>query len=220
MISISPSEKTGAGFQPGQLLESREKARKVLQLIRERIRVGMTEEQATEIAKAALKEVGSEREWHRPYVRFGLNTVKTFGEPSIPGVRLGEDDLFFIDIGPVFNGYEGDLGQTFATLEGTDFARCAADAEAIFAATKAHWSAGGVTGKELYEFAARQAEARGWILNLGSNGHRLSDFPHAAYYRGGLNEIDFAPNPYAWVLEIQIRHPSREFGAFYEDLLI
>lgn len=28
-----------------------------------------------------------------------------------------------------------------------------------------------------------------------------------------------APTANRWILEIQIRHPSRNFGAFYEDLL-
>jgi hypothetical protein len=32
--------------------------------------------------------------------------------------------------------------------------------------------------------------------------------------------VDIRPNPNLWVLEIAIRHPVREFGAFYEDLLL
>ena len=32
--------------------------------------------------------------------------------------------------------------------------------------------------------------------------------------------MGFRPSSGLWVLEIQIRHPSREFGAFFEDLLL
>jgi hypothetical protein len=35
-----------------------------------------------------------------------------------------------------------------------------------------------------------------------------------------LAEIAFRPNPSLWVLEIAIVHPERQFGAFYEDLLL
>jgi hypothetical protein len=31
---------------------------------------------------------------------------------------------------------------------------------------------------------------------------------------------DSDPRGSLWVLEIQIRHPNREFGAFFEDLLL
>ena len=32
---------------------------------------------------------------------------------SEPGVVLGEHDIFFLDIGPVYGGTEGDAGDTF-----------------------------------------------------------------------------------------------------------
>ena len=47
-------------------------------------------------------------------MRFGSNTTKNFDDPSEPGVVLGENDIFFIDIGPIFDGCEGDAGDTVA----------------------------------------------------------------------------------------------------------
>ena len=35
-----------------------------------------------------------------------------------------------------------------------------------------------------------------------------------------LSAVNFAPTTDLWVLEIQIRHPERQIGAFYEDLLL
>jgi hypothetical protein len=32
--------------------------------------------------------------------------------------------------------------------------------------------------------------------------------------------VNFAPTTDLWVLEIQIRHPERQIGTFYEDLLL
>ena len=69
-------------------------------------------------------------------------------------------------------------------------------------------------------FAQNCAKSYGWILSLEkANGHRISDFPHAARIRGNIEEFDSTPAPDRWILEIQIRHPTRPFGAFYEDLL-
>lgn len=51
------------------------------------------------------------------------------------------------------------------------------------------------------------------------NGHRLGDFPHAVYFKGKLGEIDIIPKEKLWVLEILIRHPRKNFGAFFEDLI-
>ena len=60
----------------------------------------------------------------------------------------------------------------------------------------------------------------GWELNFDLPGHRVSDFPHAIYKAGALGDLDTQPRTGLWILEIQIAHPTRPFGAFYEDLLI
>jgi hypothetical protein len=60
----------------------------------------------------------------------------------------------------------------------------------------------------------------GWTLNWKVKGHRVSDFPHAIYKAGALGDFEGAPATGLWILEIQIAHPDRPIGAFYEDLLI
>ena len=68
-------------------------------------------------------------------------------------------------------------------------------------------------------------ENSGWGYNrlvgaLANSGHRLSDFPHSAIYDGPMATLDFTPSPLLWVLEIHIRHPTKPFGAFFEDMLL
>ncbi len=82
-----------------------------------------------------------------------------------------------------------------------------------------HWRTQRVTGRALYAYAAKQAEAMGWKLNLDMKGHRVGDFPHAIYKPGKLADLADTPSEGLWILEIQIAHPTRPFGAFYEDLL-
>jgi hypothetical protein len=60
----------------------------------------------------------------------------------------------------------------------------------------------------------------GWVFNLKVDGHRIGDFPHKAIHSGSLSSTTFKPTTDLWVLELQIRHPTRPFGAFYEDLLL
>jgi methionyl aminopeptidase len=94
------------------------------------------------------------------------------------------------------------------------------DAKAIWDIVRERWFTSEQTGRELYDFAVATAADHGWKLNMDLSGHRLSDFPHAAHYDGPMAEVDFRPAPKLWVLEIAIIHPTRTFGAFYEDLLL
>lgn len=212
-------ERKKDNFSLTTLLAVRERTFKAVQRISRQIQAGMQEEDAYEMARSVLKEMGSEKSWHRPWIRFGPNTLKPYSVLSRPHVRLGSDDIFFIDIGPVWDGYEGDGGDTFVTGANKELRRCKEDAKKLFELVKAQWKDHRCSGQKLYEFAIDEAKELGWELNLRANGHRLSDFPHALYFKGGLADIDFDPAPHAWVLEIQIRHPAKSFGAFYEDLL-
>jgi methionine aminopeptidase len=141
-------------------------------------------------------------------------------ERSEPGVILGENDIFFVDIGPIFEECEGDAGDTFVVGDDPDHHRAKGDARAIWEDTRRHWFEQGATGKELYEFAVQAAEDRGWKLNLDLSGHRLSEFPHSAHYDGSIADVPYSLHPDRWVLEIAIIQPERHFGAFYEDLLL
>jgi Xaa-Pro aminopeptidase len=214
-------EQTKVDFSLPEILRTRELSWKALKLMAERFHVGMTEEEANKLALTTIAELGGEKNWHRPHVRFGVNTLLSFRGASEP-VKLSHDDIYFIDLGPVFGGYEGDVGDTF--VMGGENAdpekiRCAKDCRALFETLKAKWNAG-LTGAALYDFAETEARRLGWQLNLEAAGHRVADFPHHLYYKGSLRDAGFNPRSHVWILEVQIRHPEKPFGAFYEDLLI
>lgn len=213
-------EKTGAAFTTEKMLAVRGITRSAIHEIAARCKPGMAEEDAVEMAKDILAGHGMVQGWHDVYVRFGTNTTKTFGAASDPGIILGADDVFLIDIGPVFEKWEGDGGDTFVTGSNAAYAKCAADAKALFHLVRKKWQKEGATGIALYDFATAEAEKMGWELNLDLSGHRISDFPHAAAYDGPMNTVDFTPSPLLWVLEIHIRSADMKFGAFYEDMLL
>lgn len=213
-------ERTKTGFSVENMQATRAKAQQVVSRIAGQVKAGMLEEDANKLVVDTLREMGATKAFHKPYIRFGSNTTKTFGADSDPGVRLGEDDIFFIDVGPIWEGYEGDAGDTFVTGIDPELKRCAVDARRIYDAVEKKWKAEKATGVELYQFAEQMAKDLGWVLNLDLGGHRLGDYSSAEHYEGPLSEISFHPSPNLWMVEIHIRHPEKQFGAFYEDLLI
>ncbi|MGP8233347.1 MAG: M24 family metallopeptidase [Methylovirgula sp.] len=216
----SQLEAVGPAFLKDKMLEMRAKTRATIHAVAAKCKPGMVEEDAVAMAKEILAEGDMVRGWHDVYVRFGPNTLKTFGAASDPGIVLKENDIFFLDIGPVWGEYEGDGGETFTVGTAPEMAKCGADAKKLFHIVRKKWESTGMSGRELYEFAIEEAKAMGWELNMDLSGHRLSDFPHAAIYDGPMAEVDFKPSPLLWVLEIHIRHPTEGYGAFFEDMLL
>ena len=216
---VATAENVGSSYSYERMLDARGKAWEALRDIASRIGPGMAEADAATMAGERLQAAGMQRIWHPSIVRFGANTLKTFRQRSEPGAVLADNDIFFIDLGPVFDGHEGDVGDTFVVGDDPDMHGCAAAARALFEQAAIRWR-DGIDGVALYEHARRDAEAMGWRLNHEIKGHRVGDFPHAVHKAGSLGDHDAVPVPGLWILEIQIAHPDRPIGAFYEDLLV
>jgi len=213
-------EGVGHQYSPDAQLEVRQRTWTAAYEIAARMAPGIAEEHALRIASEVLTEAGLRKGWHKIVVRVGSNTLKHFHDPSEAGVVLSDDDIFFVDIGPIFRGGEGDVGLTVAVGDDPDMHAAVTDVRALWDEVRRKWVVDGVSGSALYQFADSSATSMGWNLNLGLAGHRLSDFPHKARYAGTLSGVGFRPTSGLWVLEIHIRHPERKFGAFFEDLLI
>jgi methionyl aminopeptidase len=219
-VTATEIEGTGDNYAVEKMLDVRLRTRHAVYRIASQITPGMAEEDARAMARDVLKSLGMRRGWHHIITRLGPNTTKDFMAPSEPGVVLHDNDIFFIDIGPIYGGTEGDAGETFVVGQGAEHHQAKADVKAIWDDVREMWFSTAASGQELYDFAQATTRSRGWELNLDLSGHRLSDFPHSAHYDGSLADVGFRPNPNLWVLEIAIIHPDRRFGAFYEDLLL
>ncbi|WP_114240492.1 M24 family metallopeptidase [Dyella sp. C9] len=218
-MTSTPQEAVGDRFDPQLMAHARERSWAALQGIRERMRPGMNEDEARSMAAGVFAELGMERLWHPVIIRIGPNTTKIYRERSDADVRLGENDIYFIDLGLVFDGHEGDVGDTFVTGHVPEKQACAAAARELFQRVASAWRSQGLSGEALYGYAEQQAEVMGWRLNHEIKGHRVSDFPHAVHKAGDLGELGERPSSGLWILEIQIAHPTEPYGAFYEDLL-
>lgn len=218
--SLNKDEATGCDFSIKAMLQARQHSIDAVNTIATQIKPGMSEQEAQDIAHQHLIDKDMDRYWHPTKIRFGKNTLKTFREFSDPEVILGKNDIFFIDIGPVFNGHEGDYGDTFTTGRNTLMQDASRFARSLFQQVRDAWDSDKLSGEALYHYAEQQAKQKGWVLNLNTKGHRVSDFPHAIYKATKLNNFQDFPNSGLWILEIQIAHPEQPFGAFFEDMLL
>jgi Xaa-Pro aminopeptidase len=219
-LSGYTKEAVGENYVLKSMQTARDRTWEVIDQVAAHIQPGMLESEATAYCKSVLTELGMDRIWHPVLVRFGANTLKMFNERSDGDPRLGDNDIFFLDLGVVWDGHEGDSGATFVVGNDDAMKQCAAAAKTVFDAVEPQWRTTAMGGRELYDFAEQCASELGWKLNLDIKGHRVSDFPHAIYRAGDLGDFADYPNPGLWILEIQIAHPSLPYGAFYEDLLV
>src|ERR1700744_4822049 len=74
---------------------------------------GKTEQQLNfEVSNLALKKFGISDHWHKKIVRSGKNTLAIY--PDNPPDRVIEkEDILFVDLGPIVDEYEADIGRTY-----------------------------------------------------------------------------------------------------------
>jgi Xaa-Pro aminopeptidase len=207
-------------FNIESYLEARKVAQRISLLFASHVDAGMTEEDGHKIIENLFQMHNVEKTWHPTKVRFGKNTTKTFREKSEDNVVLKDTDIYFLDIGPVINGHEADIGHTYTIGQNQDYAHAQRSAREIFNEAKSLWEEKELSGVELYNEVKRLTEKKGYLLDEKMMGHRLGDFPHALFYKGKLSDFEKHPISNLWVLEVHIQHPTKEFGAFFEDILI
>ncbi len=134
---------------------------------------------------------------------------------------LGRDDVWFVDVGPLWRNHECDYAETFVVGDDPERhrlrARRARDLRPHRAGTGVSRArpASSSTGTR-----PPRPAPRGWQLDLEMGGHRLGEHPHAVFHDGLLSQAEFTPSAGLWMLEIQLRHPDRPYSAFFEDLLL
>jgi Xaa-Pro aminopeptidase len=234
-------EGLGEKFELQKYLEAREICKGVTWQVAQLIQPKMTEIQAQELIKSEFKKAGFTKFWHVSKFRIGRDTLKNFGEASDSNLVIEPGDVFFIDIGPVWNDHEADFGETFFVKSdsispvdarkqtGKDIEslerierlhKMIQTSKEVWQETAKAWRDQNLTGEKLYNFAAEITEAKGFKFNREMAGHRLGDFPHSLFSKLDLAEFKLTPKENIWVLEIHILCPELERGAFFEDILI
>src|ERR1700722_19229495 len=103
------------------------------------IRPGVRESEINEgIYGLAGRMYGIARYWHKRIVRAGSNTLAPYDE-NPPDLTVGEDDIVFLDLGPVFEEWEADFGRTYVVGDDPVKRKLCRDIEAAFGEGKRHF---------------------------------------------------------------------------------
>ncbi len=194
-------------------------AERLLNDISQIIKPGISEGKARKEALKLYEKYGITKNWHNPYIFFGTNTILTFKDKTKEELILQKEDIAYIDIGPIIDGVEGDTGHTLVFGNNPLFKELQHQSEKIFNSSVDFWRKNKPTGIELYDFVYKETENSDFIFNLNPAGHLIGSFPHKGW-KEGLNTYPYIPEPGYWILEIQIRHPEKSYGAFFEAVLL
>jgi Xaa-Pro aminopeptidase len=216
------------------LLEAQQKARQLLKQIEERrlLTIGLTEKELTErIYDLALDLFGTKKHWHKRIVRTGANSVFSFHE-NPPDLTLQENDLVYLDLGPVFDEFEGDIGKTYLLGSDPQKMKLLEDLERIWGEAKiCYLNRPSMTGAELWVQVLKLTEEAGWAYGSQIAGHIIGEFSHKQRYgdlpEHRINQFNLMPmnspaqdgSKRHWILELHLVDPGQQYGAFFEDLL-
>src|SRR6202012_4815677 len=140
-----------------QLRQAQQGAGELFAQIAERglVRPGASEvEGSDEIKGLAAERFGAGRYWHKRVIRAGKNTLHPYDDN--PPVRtIAEDDIVFLDLGPIFAEWEADFGRTFVLGEAPLKQKLKTDVEAGWYACKQFFDATpDCTGAQLFAYAS------------------------------------------------------------------
>lgn len=216
------------------LLGAQINAKRLFEEVAERklVRPGISESEINEsVYQLAQQMFGITRYWHKRIVRAGRNTLQPYDE-NPPDLTVSDDDIVFLDLGPVFEDWEADFGRTYVVGSNPLKLKLCRDIEAAFASGKKYFHQNpAITASELYLYAQTLAEQAGWEYGGTIAGHLIGQFPHEKI-AGDKISLYVHPENHSrmrgpdalgqdrhWILEIHFIDRLRQFGGFYEELL-
>lgn len=217
------------------LIEAEQKAATLFREIEnsQLIRPGKTEREINqEVYDMAFKLFGIKKYWHKRIVRGGENTLFPYDE-NPENLLIKEDDIVFLDFGPIFEDWEADFGRTYVLGGDPLKHKLVSDIEVAWKEANAFFhSKKKISGATLYKYCCDLATDKRWEFGGHIAGHLIGHFPHEKLenedktnYIHPENHIDMnAPNQKEeqrhWILEIHFVDRQKKIGGFFEQLLI
>ncbi len=194
---------------------------------------GKSEEQLNiEVCDLALKKFGIEKHWHKKIVRSGKNTLAIYPD-NPPNRIIDKDDILFIDLGPIVEGYEADIGRTYVLGNDAKKLKLKKDVEdAWYEIQEWYQQQTVLKASDLFNYAVLKAKRLGWEFGGEIAGHIVGKFPHEQPADPKSLELDIHPdnhddiylrdadgNQRHWILELQFIDKENEIGGYFEQLL-
>ena len=217
-----------------KLIEAEKLALQLFETIEERqlIKPGKSENELNEeVFKLADELFGIKKFWHKRIVRSGINTLVPYDE-NPPNLIIQNDDILFLDFGPILEEWEADLGRTYVIGNDPYKHKLKKDIEVAWHEAK-DWfdKQTKLTGAEFWLYIVDLAKKYGYTYGGQLGGHLIGHFPHEkldpknySLYVHPENPNDmFLPdangNKREWILEIHFVDKERQIGGFFEQLL-
>jgi Xaa-Pro aminopeptidase len=196
------------------------------------ITAGQTEKDLNENIYQLAKELfGIKKFWHKRIVRSGKNTLFPYKE-NPENLTFQQDDILFFDLGPVFEDWEADIGDTFVLGDDPTKIKLKKDVKEAFETGKNYFkSHPEITGSELYSYTCALAKQYGWSYGNEHCGHLIGNFPHEQLLGEEIknyihpdnilpmNTPDKFGKPRHWIYEIHFIDKEKQIGGFFEQLL-
>ena len=183
------------------------------------------------IFELAFEMFGIKKYWHKRIVRCGKNTLYPYNE-NPENLILKNDDILFLDFGPIFEDWEADFGRTYVVGNDPVKIKLKADIEKAWIEGKNYFNnQTEITGAQLYTYCNKLAQKYGWEFGGEIAGHIIGQYPHEKLEKEdktnyihpennsnmfGLNKKGEKKN---WILEIHFVDKEKEIGGFFEQLL-
>jgi Xaa-Pro dipeptidase len=217
-----------------QLLEAEHKAKLLFLEIEKRgiIKPGITEKEVNEaVFKLGFEMFGVKKHWHKRIVRAGENTLQPYRE-NPPNLTIKQNDIVFLDFGPVFEEWEADFGRTYVLGTNSEMFKIKNDCETIWYIVKNHFDSNPqITANQLFDYSVKKASEFGWEFGGPIAGHLIGEFPHEKIYGEEIKYYIHPSNPLPlnhlgenklkkfWILEIHLVDRKNKIGAFFEQIL-
>ncbi len=216
------------------LLDAQDKAAQLFDAVAAQglVRAGISERVLSdEIRDLANSMFGLTRHWHKRIARAGENTLET-ARDNPPDRVIADDDILFLDFGPIFQEWEADFGRTYVI--GTDPKKLALrdDLPKVWQAGREHFLARpDITGEQLFDHIVALSQDAGWDFGGVIAGHLVGEFPHEkipgeeidSYVAPGstlpMRRKDRSGRQCHWILEVHLVDRGRRYGGFHEELL-
>jgi Xaa-Pro dipeptidase len=217
-----------------ELRAAQNNAQRLFQEIEARrlVRPGINESRLNEdIYELAREMFGITTYWHKRIVRAGRNTLAPY-EENPPDLLIGEDDILFLDLGPVFEDWEADFGRTFVLGSDPVKLKLRDDIGKAFAEGKQYFhDTPDIRANQLFAYAVSLAHKYGWQFGGRIAGHLIGHFPHekiagdkvTLYIHPDsdllMRSLNEKGEKRHWILEIHFVDRERQIGGFFEELL-
>lgn len=154
------------------------------------IRAGKFEDELNEDIFALAEELyGVKKYWHKRIVRSGVNTLVPYDE-NPPNLMLQEDDILFLDFGPIFEDWEADFGRTYVL--GNDPYKVKLKEDTVLAWHEAKaWFDQQTTlsGADFWHYIVNLAKKYGYSYGGQLGGHLIGHFRMSGWNRKTMDSM-------------------------------